>query len=376
MERFAGHSFHSARWDYGYTGGGPGEPLTELGDQVVGVIGTGATSIQCVPPLADAAQHVYVFQRTPSAVGVRGNRPTDPGFAETLRPGWQQDRMDNFQAVMLGRPVDADLVDDGWTQHYAAVQNPPRHEGMSIGDYMRGAEEVDFGIMEEHRPRVDELVSDPDHRRDPQAPVPLHVQAAVLPRRVPRRLQPPERHARRLPGRHRADHRARPGDRRARSTRSTASSTPPASRPSSPRCTAGPATTSWAGTVTLAERWADGASSLFGMMVRGFPNLFVMPAPGQQAVVTVNYTQLAVFGAEVVGRLVGLLEAQGVRRVRGEAEAEEAWTQKIVDSFVDASHVLSACTPSRINMEGHPENANPATATTAGASATTSPTAS
>ena len=54
--------------------------------------------------------------------------------------------------------------------------------------------------------------------------------------------------------------------------------------------------------VTLAEKWADGAASLFGMMSRGFPNLFVMPAPGQQAVVTVNYTQLAVLGAEVVAR--------------------------------------------------------------------------
>ena len=95
------------------------------------------------------------------------------------------------------------------------------------------------------------------------------------------------------------------------------------------------------------------------MMSRGFPNLFIMPAPGQQAVVTVNYTQLAVLGAEFVGGAVGILEARGVRVFDVSAEAEERWSQKIVDSFVDASRVMSACTPSRINQEGHPESLNP-----------------
>jgi cyclohexanone monooxygenase/pentalenolactone D synthase len=111
--------------------------------------------------------------------------------------------------------------------------------------------------------------------------------------------------------------------------------------------------------VTLADKWADGAASLFGMMTRGFPNLFVMPAPGQQAVVTVNYTQLAVLGAAFVGGAVGILERRGVKVFDVSAEAEEDWTQRVVDSFVDASEVMSACTPSRINLEGHPEAMNP-----------------
>ena len=77
------------------------------------------------------------------------------------------------------------------------------------------------------------------------------------------------------------------------------------------------------GGVSLAEKWADGAASLFGMMSRGFPNMFVMPAPGQQAVVTVNYTQLAVLGAEFVGRAVGLLEQRGAKVFDVSAEAED-----------------------------------------------------
>jgi hypothetical protein len=95
------------------------------------------------------------------------------------------------------------------------------------------------------------------------------------------------------------------------------------------------------------------------MMTRGFPNLFVMPAPAQQAVVTVNYTQLAVLGAEFIGRAVGVLEDRGVTVFDVSAEAEEGWTQKIVDSFVDGSAVMAACTPSRLNLEGDPGSANP-----------------
>jgi cyclohexanone monooxygenase/pentalenolactone D synthase len=87
--------------------------------------------------------------------------------------------------------------------------------------------------------------------------------------------------------------------------------------------------------------------------------MFVMPAPGQQAVVTVNYTRLAVFGAKFVGDFIGLLAQRGVDVFDVGAEAEEGWTQKIVDRFVDPSKVMSACTPSRINNEGHPELMNP-----------------
>ncbi|MGZ5395513.1 MAG: flavin-containing monooxygenase, partial [Mycobacterium sp.] len=100
MDDFDGRAFHTARWDYNYTGGGPDQALADLGDKSVALIGTGASGLQALPPLAEAAKHVYVFQRTPSAIGVRGNRPTDPAFAEGLVPGWQKARMDNFQAIM------------------------------------------------------------------------------------------------------------------------------------------------------------------------------------------------------------------------------------------------------------------------------------
>jgi cation diffusion facilitator CzcD-associated flavoprotein CzcO len=110
---------------------------------------------------------------------------------------------------------------------------------------------------------------------------------------------------------------------------------------------------------TLADKWSEGAATLFGMMSRGFPNLFVMPAPAQQSVVTVNYTHLAVFGAEFVAGAISRLDEQGVKVFDVSAAAEEAWVEKIVAGYVDGSHVMAACTPSRINNEGNPQGMDP-----------------
>jgi len=359
MEDFAGRSFHTARWDYGYTGGGPDEPLSGLADKVVGLIGSGASAIQCVPPLVESAKHLYMFQRTPSAIGERGNRPTGPDFADGLGPQWQRDRMDNFQAVMLGRPVEVDEVDDGWTQHYAAVHHPPRDKDMTIAEFLATAEELDYRIMETHRRRIDELVGDPAkaeilkpyYRYLCKRPcfhdeyLPAFNSPVVTLIDCPAGI---ERITEKGPV---VDGKQYEVDCIIYGTGFEAELTPLHRRVGHQIV--------GRGGVTLAGKWAEGAASLFGMMSRGFPNMFVMPAPGQQAVVTVNYTQLAVLGAEFVGGAVRLLKERGIEVFDVAAEAEAQWTQKIVDSFVDGSSVMSACTPSRINNEGHPEQMNP-----------------
>ncbi len=214
MEDFAGRSFHTARWDYDYTGGGPRDPLTGLADKTVALVGTGASGIQCVPPLAESAKHLYVFQRTPSAIGERGNRPTDPDFAPGLVPGWQRARMDNFQAIMSGRPVEVDLVDDGWTHHYAAVQHPPRAQGMTTAEYLRSAEEIDYGVMDAHRRRVEELVADPATAEILKPYYRYLCKRPCFHDEYLSGIQQPQRHTDRLPCRDRADHRAGPGRRR------------------------------------------------------------------------------------------------------------------------------------------------------------------
>ena len=124
--RLPGHSFHTSRWDYGYTGGDHNGGLTGLADKRVAVIGTGATAIQCVPFVGAHAKQLYVFQRTPSSVDLRGNKPTDPEWVKSLKPGWQRARRENFADIVVGRPFEDDLVNDGWTDIFRRFQSGGR----------------------------------------------------------------------------------------------------------------------------------------------------------------------------------------------------------------------------------------------------------
>ena len=164
VESFQGHSFHTSRWDYDYTGGDSTGGLDGLRDKVVGIIGTGATAVQCVPHLGAAAKELYVFQRTPSSIDVRDDRPTDPEWEAQLQPGWQKRRMDNFNNLVSGIPESEDLVHDGWTDIIGNLLIRLRQgEGgdMSPEGIGRVMELADFDKMEQIRARVDQIVQDP-----------------------------------------------------------------------------------------------------------------------------------------------------------------------------------------------------------------------
>jgi cation diffusion facilitator CzcD-associated flavoprotein CzcO len=140
MESFRGHSFHTSRWDYAYTGA----ELERLHDKVVGIIGTGATAVQAVPGLGAASKQLYVFQRTPSSIDVRNDWPTDPKWAASLAPGWQAER----RAKALAEPHSR-LAFGYAPADETREQKIQRQERANI-DYM----------MRIHR-RIDEIVRDP-----------------------------------------------------------------------------------------------------------------------------------------------------------------------------------------------------------------------
>ena len=360
LDHFEGAAFHTARWDYEYTGGGPDDPnLAKLADKVVGVIGMGATGIQTVAPLAQSAKHVYVFQRTPSAIGVRGNRPTDEEFGEHLHPGWQKERMENFSAAMIGRPVERDLVDDGWTLYTARLNNPVIEPGMDPGDIARMVEEFDYAVMEEHRRRIDEIVADPAvaemlkpyYRYGCKRPC-FHDEYLAAFNNPNVTLVDCPAGVERI-----TEHGAIANgteyelDCIVLATGFEAELTPFPRR-------AGHTIIGRDG-VTMEEKWKDGVISLHGMTTHGFPNMFIMPAPGQQAVTTHNFTHLMVLGAEHVAATVALLEERGVKVFDVTAEAEQAWTDIILSTWRDNSAFMAACTPSRLNFEGNPSMLNP-----------------
>ncbi|MEM1335729.1 MAG: NAD(P)/FAD-dependent oxidoreductase, partial [Actinomycetota bacterium] len=164
MTSFAGHSFHTSRWDYQYTGGDPdGSPMTGLADKRVGIIGTGATAVQCVPHLARSAQELFVFQRTPSSIDIRNNHDIDPDWFATLEPGWQAEWMDNFTILQTGGFADEDLVKDGWTDISQRIRDRvlagPNPE-FTPAALRLAYEESDDEKMTEIRARVDEVIDD------------------------------------------------------------------------------------------------------------------------------------------------------------------------------------------------------------------------
>lgn len=164
IERFKGRAFHTSRWDYDYTGGNSEGNLDKLHDKVVAVIGTGCTAIQVSPHLAEAAKHLYIFQRTPSSIAPRNNRPTDPEWAKQLGEGWQQERRLNFISLTSGRPVGEDLVDDSWTATIRAVGGlyTKTADAGSGQDPRRIAMINDFKQMNRIRARVEAIVNDPE----------------------------------------------------------------------------------------------------------------------------------------------------------------------------------------------------------------------
>ena len=204
-----GHSFHSARWDYDYTGGDASGGLHKLADKRVALVGTGATGVQLVPHLGRDAKQLFVFQRTPS-IGRRARqhaRPTRPGRSP-CSPGWQKERKRNFHywspfvGVVLRRAGSGVRLLD---RTRAATRRPGRRRSTipprwRIEQFMAIREEEDYKIMERLRRRVGSPRRRPRHRRGAQAVLPVHVQAAVFQRRLPADVQPAQRDAGRRVG--------------------------------------------------------------------------------------------------------------------------------------------------------------------------------
>ena len=355
IESFRGHSFHTSRWDYDYTGGDSNGGLTGLRDKRVAVIGTGATAVQCVPHLGDWARQLYVFQRTPSSIDVRANRPTDPAWAGTLGPGWQQQRMDNFNILVSGGFQAEDLVADGWTdiirKLLVMVQREPG-TGTSPAELAKTMEMADFQKMEQIRARVDSIVKD---RATADALKPWYRQFCKRPcfhddyldafNRPNVALVDTQGH-----GVERITERGVVANGVEYEVDCIVYAT---------GFEVGTAYTRRSGCellgrdgMTLSEHWSRGVRTLHGMHVHGFPNSFIMG--NQQAGFTVNYPHLLNEQSRHIAYIVAEARARGARTVEVTAEAEAQWVDTIVRLAGLGREFLESCTPGYYNNEGKP----------------------
>lgn len=357
IDSFRGKMFHTARWDYEYTGGDSRSKLDKLGDKRVGVIGTGASAIQIVAPLGESAEQLLVFQRTPSTVAERNNSETDPEWARSLEPGWQKRRRENFSLITNGEPVDEDLVGDAWTVFYKAMLGNV-FDDLSPEERALKREELDLRHMESIRARVSSIVKDPE---------------------VAERLKPYYRYQCKRPTFHDqflptfnlpnvtlVDTEGR-GIERITEKGVVANGTE-YELDCIVLATGFDQDSSYTdrigfdvigrGGISLSEKWADGPETFQGVMTSGFPNLFMQPTTGYQGTAGVNFVHTLEETDIHIAAIVGELEQRGAVADPSK-EAEDAYVELVTGgaglALLGSGKFLEDCTPGRWNNEGKPQ---------------------
>ena len=353
IEKFKGHTFHTSRWDYDYCGGNSSGGMDKLGDKRVGIIGTGATGIQCVSYVAKDAKHLTVFQRTPSAIDERGNRPTDPNWAKSLKAGWHAERNHNFVAILSGIPQEEDLVGDRWTDLFKALSkllSMTPSETMTIEDITFMAEVADYQKMNNIRERVLSTVSDPA---------------------VAEKLQPWYRQWCKRPT---FNDEFLPAFNRPNVTlvdtegkgveRVTETGVVVGGVEYELDCLIF-ATGFEVGTAytrraefevygkngqSLADYWGEGMRTFHGFHSHGFPNLYHMGLT--QTGLAPNFTYMLDNQATHIAYVVKEVQARGKQCVEASVQAESAWLDTVRKPSM-MSDYLANCTPGYYNAEGH-----------------------
>ena len=354
LEDFEGHTFHTSRWDYDYTGGDHTGNLEKLADKRIAVIGTGATTIQSVPYVGANAEHLYLFQRTPSSVDLRGNTPTDQQWADSLQPGWQRARRKNFNDMVIGRPVEKDLVNDGWTDIFRTLASllPSGDEpGVSMDEAVALGELADFKKMNGIRARVEKHVEDPETAERLK---PWYRQFCKRPTFNDEYLPTFN-----LPNVTLVDTSDDQGVERITRNGVVANGVE-----YEVDCIiyatgfeVGTAYTRRAGYeihgqngLKLSDYWSDGLKTLHGFSARGFPNCYQLGL-GQNGF-SVNLTAVLDDQAQHVAYIINEVMARGARYSQPTAEGEAEWVATIRSLAVMNRTFFEACTPGYYNNEG------------------------
>ncbi|KAL2022401.1 hypothetical protein VTK56DRAFT_5468 [Thermocarpiscus australiensis] len=369
LESFSGPLFHTARWDYTVTGGSPTDPkLTGLQGKRVGILGTGATAIQAVPRLAEWAKELYVFQRTPSAVTWRGQRPTDPEEWKTkiaYKKGWQRERMLNLNSYCTNSAKEGqvNMVADGWTEMpgWAAVVGCPRYGLVEptpekIAEHVGRMYRLDMPHTEAVRARTESIVKNPETAAKLKAWYPTWCKRPTFSDEYLQTFNLPHVHLVDTDGKGVDSATANglvvagqeyPLDILVLSTGYVT----PSIGGGSPAVRTGIEIYGRGGK-SLDDKWQNhGAATLHGVCSNGFPNLFFAPL-AQSGQATNNVFTLDV-GAEHVVHIIATAEARAgpgaVVEVTSEAEA--AWSVEIMKRAAWFATVMG-CTPGYVTSEG------------------------
>ncbi|MFT6754041.1 MAG: cation diffusion facilitator CzcD-associated flavoprotein CzcO [Candidatus Azotimanducaceae bacterium] len=325
MENFAGHAFHTSRWDYNYTG----ENLEKLKDKTVGVIGTGASAVQVVAELAKAVKHLYVFQRTPSSIDVREDYPTDPNWARQLKPGWQAKRREAVFATSERTP-----------------DEEAERAAMSTEDRIRSHENANIDYMMRVHKRIDEVVKD---KQTAEALKPWYMFMCKRPC-IHNDYLPSFN----LPNVTLVDTKGK-GITEINETGPIFDGTNydldllvyatgfEVQKTGVYNKIVG------TGGLDLTDKYADGIRTLFGIHSEGYPNLFIMG--GYQASFQLNLTYILQSQGDHIAECINYTRKNGYQSIEPSGDAEEWWVQEVIKNR-GTTNFNSECTPGYYNFEG------------------------
>ncbi|KAJ9631740.1 hypothetical protein H2203_000140 [Taxawa tesnikishii (nom. ined.)] len=368
---YQGKMFHTSRWNYALTGGLPTDPsLKNLQDKRVAIIGTGATAVQVIPHLARWSKHLYVVQRTPSAIDRRDQRETDSEWfhkSVATAPGWQRERLRNFhQQFTTERVPSTNLVDDEWTRApglVAIAGNPSGPMTMEeFPAYMSKLRALDLARQNRVRARARREVEDPNTAEKLQAWYPTWCKRPCF-------------HDDYLPSFNRPnvtllDTAGKGISRLTSDSLIISDPTDPDQEQSYPvdiiifatgfrspflGTPAEKANMSIIGRdgKTMSESWAaNGPRTLHGVMCHNFPNLF-LSGPFQASLSPSN-----LFSVDALAQHAAYILSSSNLRAHGKpftaeptVEATEDWAQQIL-MRAPAMAAIAGCTPSYFNLEG------------------------
>jgi cyclohexanone monooxygenase len=324
LAQFKGSVFHTGRW--------PQAPVDFTG-QRVGVIGTGSSGVQAIPEIARDAAHVAVFQRTPCFSIPARNSPisddeyealeaTLDGYLEALdRPEFGRVSIDAFDAtipsldeqraryeqmwqqgggfflyaypnLLTNGPVNETACEFVRTKIRATVDDPVTAAALCPTDYPLGVKRicVDTNYYETYNRANVELVNLRENRL-------TKVTADGV----------------------QTEHRLFPLDSIVLATGFDAMTGALMAMDISGR-----------NGVSLNETWTGGPRAYLGLMVAGFPNLFMLTGPGSPSVIG-NVVSHCEHHVDWVADCVEYMRCNGFATAEADPAAQDQWVAHVAE---------------------------------------------
>ena len=325
IDRFQGELLRAARW--------PHEPVSYAGKRV-GVIGAGSTGIQIIQEVGPQAGELFVFQRTPSFTMPMCNQKLDPDYVAEVKRHYPSIRRAAVNSAVGGvRPQSTrafftvtpaqrrSLLEDAWKQGGLAMLG-------TFSDLLVN-EEANEEVAEFVRSKIGEIVKDPVTAE------------ALKPRGYPifaRRpcLDSSYYETYNLPSVHLLDCLKDPiVEITEKGVRLESGETPLDMLIFA---------TGYDGLTgallafdvtgrdgrTVKQKWSEGARSHLGLMMEGFPNLFLTTGPTGPAALA-NIVHISEHDVDWIADAIGYMDSNGLSAIEPTSEAEERWMEIVRD---------------------------------------------